>query len=209
MPEARIKVILFDLGNVLVDFDLRPAAERISSFCSKGPDEILKLLFDSGVTNSFEKGKISAEEFYKKAKDILDLKLGYESFVPIWNEVFFFSPKNRAVYHIANCLKKNYRIALLSNTNILHYRYIKDNFPVFNVFERLFLSFEIGAIKPNKIIYQKVIKVLHVLPENVFYTDDRPELVNSASGLGIKSFIFTSIKQLIKDLSSQSIVLGD
>lgn len=209
MPEVRIKVILFDLGNVLVDLDLRPAVERISSFCSKGPDEILKFFFDSGATNSFEKGELSAEGFYKQAKDILDLKLGYESFVPIWNEVFFFSSKNRAVYHIANRLKKNYRISLLSNTNILHYRYIKDNFPIFNVFEKLFLSFEIGAVKPDKVIYQKAIKALGVLPENIFYTDDRPELVNSASGLGIKSFVFTSVEQLIKDLSSLNIVLGD
>ena len=115
MPEVRIKVILFDLGNVLVDLDLRPAVERISSFCSKGPDEILKLFFDSGATNSFEKGELSAEGFYKQAKDILDLKLGYESFVPIWNEVFFFSSKNRAVYHIANRLKKNYRCLLYTS----------------------------------------------------------------------------------------------
>jgi len=209
VPDTIIKVILFDLGNVLVDIDLRQAVKRISGSCSKAPDEILKLFFDSGATNSFEKGELSAEGFYKQAKDILDLKLSYESFVPIWNEVFFFSAKNRAVYHIANRLKKNYRIALLSNTNILHYRYIKDYFPIFNVFEKLFLSFEIGAVKPDKIIYQKVIKALGVLPENIFYTDDRFELINNASSLGIKSFIFTSAKQLIKDLSSLNIVLGD
>ena len=162
MPKSRISVILFDLGNVLVDLDLKPAVERISGFCSKRQDEILKFFLDSGVANSFEKGELSAEGFYKQARDILDLKLGYESFVPIWNEIFFFSAKNRAVYHIANRLKINYRIGLLSNTNILHYRYLKHNFPVFNVFERLFLSFEIGAAKPDKVIYRKVIKALGV-----------------------------------------------
>jgi len=209
MPEAGIKVILFDLGNVLVDLDFRPATERISGFCSKGPDEILKLFFNSEVTNSFEKGELSAEEFYKQAKDMLGLKLGYESFVPIWNEIFFFSLKNRTVYHIANRLKEKYRIGLLSNTNILHYRYIKNNFPVFNVFERLFLSFEVGAIKPDKVIYRKVVKELRVLPENKFYTDDRPELVKSAASLGIKSFIFTSAEKLVKDLSSLNIVFDD
>ena len=209
MPGAGIKVILFDLGNVLVDLDFRPATERISGFCSKNPDEILKFFFNSELTNSFEKGELSAEEFYKQAKDMLGLKLGYESFVPIWNEIFFFSSKNRAVYHVANRLKKNYRIGLLSNTNILHYRHIKDNFPIFNVFEKLFLSFEIGAVKPDKIIYRKVVKELGVLPENIFYTDDRPELVNSAAGLGIKSFIFTNAEQLIKDLTSLNIVLAD
>ena len=209
MPEAGIKVILFDLGNVLVDLDFRPATERISAFCGKNPDEILKVFFDSEITNSFEKGGLSSGEFYKQAKDMLGLRLGYESFVSIWNEVFFFSQKNRAVYHIANRLKKKYRIGLLSNTNILHYRYIKNNFPIFNLFERLFLSFEVGAAKPDKIIYQKAIKELGVLPENIFYIDDRPELVNSAACLGINSFIFTNIEQLIKDLSSMNVILAD
>lgn len=207
MSKAKIKVILFDLGNVLVDFDLKPAVERISRFCSKSPDEIFSLFFDSCLTSSFEKGKLSPEEFYKQTKEMLDLKLSYESFVPIWNEIFFFSSKNRSVYHIANLLKKHYRIALLSNTNILHYGHIKNSFPIFNVFEKLFLSFEIGAAKPDKIIYSKVIEVLGVLPENIFYTDDRSELVDSASRLGIKSFVFTSTEQLIKDLFSLNIVL--
>jgi len=206
MPKAGIRVILFDLGNVLVDFNFKPAIERISGFCSKSPDEILKFFFNSDITNSFEKGVLSSEEFYARVKDKLSLKLSYEYFVPIWNEVFFFSQKNRSVYHIANCLKKKYRINLLSNTNILHYNYIKKSFPVFNVFEKLFLSFEIGAIKPDKAIYRKVINDLGVLPENIFYTDDRCELVSSASGLGIKSFVFSGAEQLIKDLSSLGII---
>ena len=209
MPKAEIKVILFDLGNVLVDFDLNPAIKRISRFCSKDPGTIFKLLLSSGITNSFETGRLSAEEFYEKTKEALGLKLGYASFVTIWNEVFFFSSKNRAVYHIANLLKKNYRIALLSNTNILHYKYIKDSFPIFDIFDKVFLSFEMGAIKPDKIIYQKAIKALGVLPEHIFYTDDRAELIDSASRLGIKSFIFTNAEQLIKDLSSLDIVLMD
>lgn len=204
-----IKAILFDLGNVLVDFDFKPAVERISGFCGKGSDEILKFFFNSQITNAFEKGELSSEEFYRQVKDKLHLKLGYESFVPVWNEVFFFSAKNRTVYHIANCLKSKYRIGLLSNTNILHYGYIKNNFPVFNVFEKIFLSFEIGSLKPEAGIYQKVIKDLGVLPEDIFYTDDRQDLVNSAAALGIKSFVFTTPGQLINDLASQNVALED
>jgi len=209
MSKTVIKVIIFDLGNVMVDFDLRPAVERIANFCNRGPNEIIKLFFGSNITNSFEKGELSAEEFYNQAKEILGLKLGYESFVPIWNEIFFFSSKNRAVYHIANRLKNNYSLAMLSNTNILHYRYIKDRFPIFSIFENVFLSFEIGAVKPDKVIYQKAIKALDCLPENIFYSDDRPELIKSALDLGIKSYVYTSPEQLIKDLSSLNIVLED
>ncbi len=202
-----IKVLLFDLGNVLVDFDPDPAMKRIAGFCSKSPGEILNLLSSSGAVNSFEKGELSAPDFYKRVKEILGLNLGYDSFVSIWNEVFFFSSKNRSVYHIANKLKQNYRIALLSNTNILHYRYIDENFPVLGIFDKKFLSFEIGAIKPERLIYEKVINLLGVLPKDIFYIDDRPDLVKEASRLGINGFVFTGIKQLVRDLSSLKITL--
>ena len=48
-----------------------------------------------------------------------------------------------------------------------------------------------------------------ILPENIFYTDDRADLVESASALGIKSFVFTGPGKLIKDLSSLDILLDE
>ena len=90
-----IRVVLFDLGRVLVDFDHKRAAERISSFCPKSPLEIYNLFFESEATVAFEAGKITPENFYLEVKNMLNLKLSYDSFIPIWNDIFFLSPKNR------------------------------------------------------------------------------------------------------------------
>jgi putative hydrolase of the HAD superfamily len=206
MPPGGIKVLLFDLGNVLVDFDPAPAIKRISNFCDKRTDEIPQILFDSGIVGSFEKGMFSEREFFIRLKDALGLRLGYESFVSIWNEVFSFSPKNRAVYHIINKLRKSYGTAILSNTNILHYQYISEHFPVFGIFEKRFLSFEMGCVKPEEAIYREAVRSLGVCPESIFYTDDRPELIEGAARLGIKSYLFTGIKELLDDLSSLRVV---
>ncbi|MCG2714123.1 MAG: HAD family phosphatase [Candidatus Omnitrophica bacterium] len=205
MAKQEIKVVLFDLGKVLVDFDHKRAAERISAFCDKSGLAIYNLFFDSPVTLAFEEGKISPGKFYQQVKEMLDLKLSYESFVPIWNDIFFLSPKNRMVYALANSLKANYKTALLSNINVLHYEYLKKNFPVFDVFHHLFLSYDLGVAKPNKLIYQKVIKELGIFPEEIFYTDDRAELVDSAVSLGIKGCIFSNYKQLICDLQDAGV----
>ncbi|MDD5115930.1 MAG: HAD family phosphatase [Candidatus Omnitrophica bacterium] len=208
MPAGSIKVVLFDLGNVLVDFDFGPAARRLSGFCGQSSSGILKAFFDSRTTGSFEKGSLSAEEFYRLMKDEMRFNLGYESFVSIWNEVFFFTPANRQVYHIASSLKEKYRIALLSNTNLLHYRYLKENFPVFDIFERQFLSFEIGSSKPEKEIYQAVIENMGVPAEDIFYTDDRDDLVRAGASCGFKSFIFKGPKKLVEDLTGQGVLLA-
>jgi len=203
-----IKVILLDLGNVLVDFDYNLSAQRIARFCTRSPREITDFFLGSEVTVLFEEGKVSPEEFFAKVKEALDLKLSYAAFVPIWDEIFFLSAKNRGVYSLANRLKLNYRVALVSNIDILHYEYLKQRFPVFNVFDNLFLSYELGLVKPHPLVYQKALSALKVSPENVFYTDDRPELVKSAGELGIKSFVFSGISQLKNDLLSAGVTVN-
>lgn len=200
-----IKVILFDLGKVLIDFDHLRAAERISNFCSKPPREIYQLFFESEATIAFEAGKISPQDFYLKVKEMLDLKLGFDSFIPIWNDIFFLSPKNRLVFKLVNTLRANYKTALLSNINILHYDYVKKNFPVLGVFDKTFFSFQLGLIKPDKEIYKKVICDLQVSPQEIFYTDDRSDLVESAKTLGIKANTFVNFDQLVQDLTCQGV----
>ena len=205
MRGNHFKAIIFDLGNVLIDFDHTIAARKISSLTTRTPKEIFNLFFDSELTGLFEEGKISPQGFHSEVKKMLNLELNYADFLPIWNEIFFFTQKNRSVYNLAKTLKSYYKIALLSNINILHFEYLKNNFPVFDAFHHIIASFEVGFKKPHPLIYQKTLGILGVLPQAVFYTDDRAELVGKASELGIASFCFEGIDKLNEDLLSVGI----
>lgn len=205
MDNHRITAVIFDLGNVLIDFDHLIAAQKISKFTDKKPQEIFDLFFDSKLTSLFEEGRISPSEFFLKVKEKLNFELDYNVFVPIWNEIFFFTEKNASVYKLAKSLKGNYKLALLSNVNVLHFEYVKKKFPVFDAFDNVVTSFEAGFRKPHPLIYKKTLEILRVLPENVFYTDDRTELVEKAAELGIKGSVFTGIEKLRKDLTGAGI----
>ena len=200
-----VETIIFDLGRVLIDFDHRIAAKRIAEFADKNEEEILGLFFDSEVTMSFEAGKLSPRQFFLEVKKMLNLRLDYDAFVPIWQEIFFFSEKNRQVYSLALRLKERYRVALLSNINALHFDYIKRAFPVFGAFHNIITSFELGYIKPDPLIYQKTLEILGSAPARTFYTDDREELIASARGLGIQGFLFAGVEQLKKDLLASGV----
>jgi len=208
MDNNKINAIIFDLGNVLVDFNHRIAADRISKFTDKSPDEMFNIFFDSELTGLFEEGKISPKEFFLKIKDMLNLELDYDSFLPIWNEIFFLTKENLAVYNLAKQLKNNYKIALLSNINILHFDYLKKKFPVFDAFHNIITSYEVGARKPHPLIYKKTLDILESLPHQVFYTDDRPELAQSAKELGIRGFVFRGIEQLKEDLINSGVCIN-
>jgi putative hydrolase of the HAD superfamily len=202
MQNNGLEAILFDLGNVLIDFDHRIAAKRISKFSDNSPDEVFNLFFDSKLTRLFEQGKIQPEDFFREVKKILHADIEYREFLPIWNEIFFLSDKNRQVYDLAKFLRKKYRLALLTNINILHFEYLKDEFGVFDAFDNILASCELGLTKPDPLIYKKTIDILDVSPGEAVYFDDRPELIESAAGLGIRSFLFHSVEQLKKDLFS-------
>ncbi len=208
MPQDAIRVIVFDLGRVLLDFDHNIASRRISVYTKKSAEEIYELFFDSQITRSFEEGKVSSRDFYSRVKDMLGMELGYEEFCRIWNGIFFLTETNKRVRELAARLKKRYQIAVLSNVNLLHYEYIRDNFPVFDIFDRVFASCEMGLVKPDPQIYRKVLESLGVTARQVFYTDDRPELVESARALEIRARIFTGVKQLEEDLKENGIELG-
>jgi FMN phosphatase YigB (HAD superfamily) len=145
--------IIFDLGNVLIDFNHMIAAQRLSQFSDKSGRQIYDLFFDSELTGLFEEGKVTPGEFFLEVKKALNLKTDYAGFLPVWNEIFFLTPRNLEVYQLALLLKKHYKLALLSNINILHLDYLKKNFPVFDAFHCILASFELGLRKPAPLVY--------------------------------------------------------
>jgi len=205
----KIEAIIFDLGGVLVDFDHTIAAKKFMGMANKELKVIYDLFFSSGITALFEEGKISAQGFFEQTREMLGLKIDFEEFYSIWNKIFFFTEKNLFVYALAKRLKQNYKLALLTNVNIMHFEYLKKNFPVFDVFHTVLTSFEVGFTKPSPLIYQKALSALKVdVAEKVFYTDDREDLIKEASALGFKAHVFKGSEKLLQDLKKSGVLVN-
>ena len=151
-----IKVIVFDLGKVVVDFDHRITSRKLSDISSKSEEEMYDYIFKSGIEKLYDTGKISSEEFYKTAKDYLKINISFEEFSNIWSEIFFEKPEMNDF--IAGIDSKKYKKFLLSNTNELHFEYCMKHYPVMKNFDEIFLSYRLGMIKPSQGIYEHLIK---------------------------------------------------
>ncbi|MCR4662889.1 MAG: HAD hydrolase-like protein, partial [Endomicrobiaceae bacterium] len=99
---------------------------------------------------------------------------------------------------------KKYNLALLSNTNDLHFKYLYDIYKDFfdNNFKKLFLSYEMKQRKPEKEIYLSVIDFYKTGPQNIFFTDDNKKNIDVAKKLGIKAYDFETVTKLKDDLKS-------
>lgn len=204
-----IKLFVFDLGNVILPFEHRQIATRLhaKSLMREGcsPSVLFDAMFDfeEGLVNPYEEGLVSSVEFFSELKHKFQLDMSLEDFKDIWNPIFQEDPSvNKAILYLK---EKGYPLFLLSNTNELHFSYIMEKYPIIHSFDEWLLSFEVGAKKPKRRIYDAIFEKMAIPPDAVFYIDDIPKYVEVAKQLGINGMIFKNADQLWEFISKNGI----
>jgi len=197
------EVIVFDLGNTLIRFDHNISAKKIADLFGIDSKFIYDMFFDSPITRAFEKGEISPAQFHEKASMALGKKMPFNDFVDIWNDIFW---EDEDSCRIARSLKAGgYTLFLLSNLNSLHFEHIRGKFGILDIFDELVLSFKVGAIKPERAIFDHVIKLAGGDRSRLVYIDDREDLIKEASAIGIDSIKFEGAGKLLIELEKRGI----
>ena len=190
MTHNQYDTILCDLGNVLINFDHRIAVRKILEHTPKGEEDIYNLFFDSGLTELYEEGKIDPKEFFRRVKEFLKIDIDQDEFFPIWNEIFFEVPLNKKMHEFLKNTKNNHKLVMVSNLNITHFEHLRNKMDIFDVFDKLILSYEVGRRKPASEIYEAALDSVGTKREKSFYIDDRRDLIEVAAKMGIKGIVF-------------------
>ncbi|MBU1912965.1 MAG: HAD-IA family hydrolase [Candidatus Omnitrophica bacterium] len=190
MTKNKYEAIFCDLGNVLINFDHRIAVKKILTNTKKNEHDIYQLFFDSGLTKDYEEGKVSSSDFFKKVRDSLNLDIGNEKLLPIWNDIFFETPLNKKIQAFLAEVKEKYKLVMISNINETHWEFLKNKIPVFSKFDKLILSYKVGFRKPAIEIYNAALESVKTSPSKAFYIDDRKDLIEAALQFGIKGMAF-------------------
>ncbi|MEI6126651.1 MAG: HAD family phosphatase [Pseudomonadota bacterium] len=194
--------IIFDLGKVIVDFDHYSICQRLAQHCASPPDILYEKIFASGMEKQLDRGRITPEIFFQTLKADLDLQLDMAQFRDIWNTIFSLMPGMELLIQRL----KNYTLICLSNTNQWHFEYCLQHFPVLRNFHAWILSYELGARKPEKVIFQKALEKAQALPSECLYIDDVPEFIASAEEMGIRGIAFVSAEHLERQLKERGVL---
>lgn len=98
-------------------------------------------------------------------------------------------------------LKNHCKIYLLSNACGPFLRRILKRNNLEALFDKIYISSEIGKIKPNADFYNYVLSDLSITPSNAIMVDDRYVNIEGANNLGIKGILFKNLSQLIVELN--------
>jgi len=193
-----IKTVIFDLGRVIVPFDFRRGYARLEPLCGIPAAEIPGRIRPTGLVERFESGQIESKPFFGQLSAHLGLRISYAEFCEIWMSIFL--PDTLISEDLLATIRRTHRLLLLSNTNPIHFEGILAQYPLLRHFHGFVLSYEVGAMKPSPLIYQKAIDLAGCAPEECFFTDDIAEYVEGARNMGIDAVQFQSAAQIQDEL---------
>ncbi|HCY75341.1 MAG TPA: HAD family phosphatase [Ignavibacteriales bacterium] len=204
MINNKYSAIVFDLGQVLVRFDYKFFVEKVNKHKNGIGEQFMELYKRNyNIHRDFEKGIISEKDFIDQMLKYLDHTIDAETFCRYWSDIFSL---NDNVVEILPQLRKHYKLYLLSNTNSIHKKYGYQDYEFLKLFDKLFLSHEVGFVKPEIEVYQSVEKESGFPPNEHIFIDDILEYVDAAKKLGWDGIQFLGYDDLIKNLRQRKIL---
>lgn len=188
-----VKVVLMDIGNVLVDFDIRKLLAGVLPELGKPQHEVLMYLFKTGIAEKYEKGLVSTAELFGAVQRDLGYAGTQERFADAWNGIFTENAGGVAAFH---ALSKQLPVLLASNTNELHFGHLERQYPFIRLANGAVLSHRVHARKPEPEFYQHCVDSAAVPRGEALLIDDMAENVEAARKAGLQAVTFTGLEPL-------------
>ena len=133
--------------------------------------------------NSFEELHQDFLDHFKQEKtDILEQEM-YELYFNRFDKIYFYPEVEKTLKKLK---KEGYKIALLSNTESLRQKGMEEKLKLNELFDFLGYSFEVGAIKPDKKMFNAVLSHFNVKPnEAIMVGDSLRSDIGGAQALGM------------------------
>jgi len=194
------KVILFDLGGVLLEL-----RDPISTFrLDIDASEFLRTWTMSPLVRALESGQINSKEFAQQIVDEMELPMDWQELLrrfDSWPAKIY----PRAI-DLIDCVPSNLACAILSNTNAVHWERIDVPGNFGDRFDRYFLSYESGLLKPDRESFLQVSAGYDCRPEEILFFDDDPVNVAAAEKENINAVCVQGVEELETALINNGIV---
>lgn len=213
----KIKHFIFDFGGVLIEktFVLKNLLDMVEVDLNITIPR-MENAYMRKIKRSLSSGRISSNEFLEKIFNkfyypfqktdgaLPPKKVNAEYYLELWfdlySQVTHFSSEMAEI--IERLHQAGYTVSLMSNTHDIH---VKSNMlkGFYDAFDNVFLSNEIGLIKPDMEKYKYVMKELDTSPKKCVFIDDKIKNLVPARELGIiviRFELFERFKETLNEL---------
>ena len=170
------KNILFDLGGVLIDLDIRRSLDAFGALLAPEADlrhaaispQALLGGHDSGLIDRYQTGEITTDEFIRSILSVCRPGTTPDEVITAWHAMLLGIPAERQQL-LRTLADRGYSIYVLSNIR------------------RLFFSNEIHLSKPDPRCFSLVVRETGIRPEETLYIDDLLPNIEAGRAAGFRT----------------------
>ena len=198
------KAVIFDLGGVLIQYDEAPGHAAVQAMCAD-PVYARARIPQLIPADRLHRGEFTFDDLFRLLVEEVGLVVDYPTFVSAAS--LGFGPWMPGVAHVVDGLAQRFRLALLSNTNAVHWGYAKSHYSeLLDKVRPHFVSFELGLMKPEPDIFRHVAAALGCEPEDCLLIDDTEANIVGARTVGWDAIAFRSSEQLSTELRARDVL---
>lgn len=193
-----IKAVIFDLDGV---YFVNGKSNFIKALGQLGvsEEEARRVFLQSNeMNNLYKQGKMTDEEFWTWATK--EWKLDKSPHVLIDLLIDGYEVNSDVVNAVKKAKENGYKTLICSNNFPARVNGLQKKFGFLDNFDTAVFSYEVGYTKPSAEIFNELIKLSGVRPEEITYSDDSQEAVEAARGLDIQAFFYRDFEQFIGEL---------
>ena len=182
--------IIFDFGGVILDIDPDLSRRRFAEML--GIENARKLEAEQ-LPQLYEKGLISRAEFVRRINQIAGTQLSADEILAAWNAMLLNYKPARIEW--IKRLHTTHRLLLLSNTNDSHFEHFHNKLiaeygvTFYQLFDHVYLSHEMGMLKPSHEIYETVIAEQQLNLQRTLFIEDTARNVAGAQEVGLQTLL--------------------
>jgi putative hydrolase of the HAD superfamily len=202
-----VEALLFDLGGVVIRIDFDQAFRKLARHSRLSLKELCDRFTMDQMYERHERGEIEFPDYANHLRKVLELDCSDREIITGWNAIFVGEISETLA--LIESVRKNIPCFAFTNSNVVHQAAWSSHYPgVTGVFEKIFVSSELGIRKPERRAFDRVAEGMGFDSSNILFFDDTRENVDGALNAGLQSVLVNSpadVKNALLSLEGVSI----
>ena len=189
-----IKNVVFDIGGVICDLEIDRVVEAFREIGMPKMAALMDPCYPAEVNERMESGKLSWEEACDEMR-LIDNRPEVTNAQIEWVYREFLSRVDAEKMAVIDRLRaRGIRTYILSNTNPTAIEIVRDRVreatgrELESYFDEQYLSFRLGILKPSPKIFEQMIALSGMEPQETLFIDDGSRNADTAHALGFSVY---------------------
>ncbi len=185
-PSDPTRAVLFDLGNVILELDVRRVFAHWADLSGESTDTLITRWVLDEAYRRHETGQLDFHDYAAHLSRMLDIELPASGWQAGWNALFR-GPYADVTARLPS-LSARLPCFCFTNTNPTHQAQWQRDYPdAIKGFRKIYVSSEIGRRKPDPESYRWVASDMGFAPGEIHFIDDSQANVDGAISAGMRA----------------------